>query len=1047
MNIKKQIELINNLIKIKQSLWLDHISRDMLFSNKLIEIVKNYNVSGLTSNPTIFEEALTSSNIYDESLRMLYLKNITDPNELAYSLMIEDIQRTCDIFKEIYNQTKGNDGYVSIEINPNTNKKDEILKEAINLWNKIGRENLMIKIPANEDGIDAMYELIKKGINVNMTLIFSPHIYRKVAEKFIEAIKWRNENNLDTNVFSVASFFVSRIDTYIDRKLDELALIKTDEKEKILSLKGKTAISISLVVYSIYKEISERFKEFENKGFKMQKLLWASTSTKNSSYKDTLYADELCFDNTINTLPLKTLFSFLEHGNINLTPAEERIKNANKHIENIKELNISLEKMYDELFIEGMKKFEQSYKNLINRIESKIYNISETKKVASIYNCEIDSYKTELDNINFITQLFNKNPKLWKKEKEHIKIIKNSLGWVDVPIYIKSKIKEINDFRDEIIKNGFRYCVILGMGGSSLACEVIRSLFEKKSKIKTFILDTTNPDWIGDVINSIDIRKTLFIFASKSGTTVEPNSQFKLFYNLLKKKTKNPSANLIAITDKDTPLHELAQKYKFRKIFINPSDIGGRFSALSYFGMIPASLMGVDIEKFLETALKTLKKIKEEKDNCATMLGCFISANYLSGKDKLTLFLPKGCERFGLWIEQLIAESSGKEGKGIVPVIENDIRNPQDYMKDRMFVSIEHRGFILPNYYEKLNLLISNKHPVFRIYIDDIYDIASMFYIWEIATAIIGYFMKVNPFDQPDVVMTKEITKKILKKANSIKLKPFAKLMDVDIYLSNIDITSDLKIKRYEDIIWDILKEANENIYYSIMAFLNETPKNDKILTDLANIITEITSCATIKSYGPRYLHSTGQLFKGGNNNGIYIILTNKSKKDIKISGEDYTFEQLCNAQAKADFIALAQKNRKVVMLHFKNNTENEIKKLIKSCRKFLYTNEEETMPKTQTRKKINNKSNKANEYIVIDYPKHLETITSKHYTIRIGASECKNVEVSIDGGPWNNARFSVGYWWYDWNNIQPGTHEIIAKMYKNDGTFLISKRRRCKAV
>jgi len=1046
MDIKTQIELINNLAKIKQSLWLDHISRDILLSNKLNEIVKNYNISGLTSNPTIFEEALISSNVYDESIKILYSRNITNPNDLLYSLMIEDIQRACDIFKEIYEETNGNDGYVSIEIAPYINKKDDILREAENLWNKIGRQNLMIKIPSDEDGIEAMYELIKKGINVNMTLIFSPHIYRKIVEKYIEAIKWRDENNLDTSVFSVASFFVSRIDTYIDKKLDELALTKINEKEKILSLKGKTSVSISLIIYSIYKEFIQKFKEFEKKGFKMQKLLWASTSTKNPSYKDTFYADELCLENTINTLPLKTLFSFLEHGSINLIPLEERIKDANKNIENIKLFDISLEKMYDELFLEGMKRFNKSYENLLKKIEHKISGTSKSKTIASIYNSEIDSYKEELDRINFISNLFNKNPKLWKKEKEHIDIIKNSLGWVDVPLYMKERVKEINNFKNEIIKDGFKYSVILGMGGSSLSCEVIRSLFERKSKIKTFVLDSTNPEQIADVLDLIDIKKTIFIFASKSGSTVEPNSQFKLFYSLVKKKVKNPSSNFIAITDKNTPLEELAKKYKFRKIFINPSDIGGRFSALSYFGMVPASLMSVDIEKFLDTALKTIRKVKEEKDNCATLLGCFISANYLSGKDKLTLLLPKGFERFGLWIEQLIAESTGKEGKGIVPVIENEIKKPEMYMNDRMFVSMEYRGFILPQDEEKLNMLISNKHPVFKLYIDDIYDIASMFYIWEIATAITGHFMKVNPFDQPDVVMTKEITKKILKNPNSIKLKPTVKMENTDIYISNI-FEMNLKIKKYEDIIWEILKEANEGVYYSIMAFLNETTKNDKMFLELTNTITELTGCAAIKSYGPRYLHSTGQLFKGGKNNGVYIILTSKAKKDIKISGEEYTFEQLCNAQAKADFMALAEKERKVLLLHFKKDAEMEIKKLTKAGKKFLQNNEEEGMPKTQTRKKTNTKENKTNEYIVIDYPRHLETITSRHYTIRIGASDCRNVEVSIDGGPWQSARYSVGYWWYDWNNIPTGNHEIIAKLIRNDGTYLVSKRRRCKVV
>ena len=1044
MDIKTQIDLLNNLTKIKQSLWLDYISRDILLSNKLSELIINYKITGLTSNPTIFEQSLKSSNLYDESIKIQLPQGISI-DDIAQSLMIEDIQRGCDIFREIYETSNKNDGYVSIELPPNIKGVQNIIEQSQNLYTKIGRENLMIKIVADEEGIEAMYELIKRGINVNMTLIFSPQIYRKVIEKYIQAIEWRDKMGFSENVFSVASFFVSRIDTYMDRKLEELSTLKENEKIKseILSLRGKTAISVALIIYSIYQDLLlNKFKKYRDKGFKFQKLLWASTSTKNPSYRDTLYVDELCLKDTINTVPLKTLFSFFEHGSINTKDIEERINEAKKHINSLMSFGISVEKMYEELLRDGIKRFLQSYENILKIIEQKTKSFDQTRVIAKIYNVDIGWCEKKLEESNFIDELFNKNPKLWKKEKEDIEVIKNSLGWVDIPFYMKEKINEINNFRDEVLRDGIRYVVILGMGGSSLAPEVIRSVFEKNSYLKMFVLDTTNPDWINDVRSKIEIEKTLFIFASKSGTTVEPNSQFKLFYNLCKKKNKNPSQFFVAITDKNTPLQDLAKKYKFRKIFINPSDIGGRFSALSYFGLVPASLIGVDIGKFLDLAIRTIEEIKYTKTTCAKALGCFLTQNYLNGKDKLIVILPKKFERLGLWIEQLIAESTGKEQKGIVPVIETELTN-YDETTDKMFVSIELAKFISPKHRERINQLILSKQPLIRIYIDDIYEISKLFYIWEIATAIAGYFMKINPFNQPDVVSTKEITKKILKDSKSIDLKPLLKIGTTKVYVGNIKIEN--KIRKYDDILWELLKLSEDNSYYSIMAFFHENKVNDELLTKLSQIIKELTGCVVIKSYGPRYLHSTGQLFKGGSNNGIFIILTTKSKKDIKVSGEDYSFEELSNAQAKADFISLCNNQRKVVMLHFsRSNHELELKKMIRALKKFL-VNKEDEMPKTQLRK--NKNTNTKTDYIVIDYPKHLETITSKHYTIRIGASECKNVEVSIDGGAWQNARYSVGYWWYDWNNIPPGNHEIIAKLIRNDGTYLVSKRRRCKAV
>ncbi len=583
------------------------------------------------------------------------------------------------------------------------------------------------------------------------------------------------------------------------------------------------------------------------------------------------------------------------------------------------------------------------------------------------------------------------------------------------------------------------------MGGSSLAAEVIRSIFEKKGYLKTYILDTTNPDTINSVIKKIKLKETLFIFSSKSGGTVEPNSQFKYFYSELKKITKNPQNHFIAITDEGTSLHQLAKKLSFRKIFINPSDIGGRFSALSYFGLVPAVICGCNINNMVERAIRVIDRIKKDDISYLT-LGSFIATNYLNGKDKLTIILPEKLKQFGLWIEQLIAESTGKEGKGILPVINTEVLEPEYYDTDRMFVILEDKKSFNESFNKEIENLISANFPIMKISVNNEYDIADQFYIWEISTAIVGYFMKINPFDQPDVNSTKEITKKLLI-TNEIKLNPQKMIGNLELYYSNIELNNE--IKNLDDLIWEILKETEEKHYYSICSYLEENKETKKLLKRLSLTLTTATNKTAIYSYGPRYLHSTGQLFKGGANNGLFIILTSKPKKDIKILGESYSFYKLLISQAKGDFLALTQKRRKVIMIHSKDSALKSMKLFLTKLSKIT---KEEEMPKALTTKKknpaSNPKSKKDTGYVVIDYPKHMETITSRHYTIRIGASnDARGVEVSIDNGPWQPARHSVGYWWYDWNDISTGNHEIIAKMNREDGSFIISKRRRCKAA
>ncbi len=1049
MSINNSMEIHKKLKEVSQSLWLDSISRDMILNNTLSSFIEKYQITGLTSNPTIFENAILNSSSYDNSIKMASKKFKTE-DDIAYSIMIEDIQRACDLLKKTYETTNGDDGYVSIEIPPTINEKSKMVECAEKIYEMVSRPNLMIKIPATQQGIEAEEELIKKGINVNMTLIFSPHIYTKVADAYISAMKWRVENKVEGNVFSVASFFVSRIDSEVSKELDKI-ISNTDDidrKNEILMFKGKAAVALSLITYEIYRNkfYTQSFEELRKAGIKPQKLLWASTSTKDPSMRDTLYVDELFLPNTINTIPTNTLFAFFDHGRINLEDIETRINQAKEIYQKIEKNGIIWQAIFENLLYDGMDRFVKSYNKILDAIRKKIKKTDSLLPSLQLYNLEIEQTINQIKNKQFIKRLFLKDPTLWKKDSKSAQQIKKSLGWLDIASVMKKNINNITTLRDEVIKEGFRYAVLLGMGGSSLGSEVISSIFGEHKKIKLYILDSTNPQWIARISSKIKIEKTLFIVSSKSGTTLETLTQFKYFYSLLKKRLKKPGRNFIAITDSSTPLQEIAKKYSFRKIFINPSDIGGRFSVFSYFGLLPASFTACNIERLIEKAEEAQNELTNNETPPAIVLGCFMGKAFLSGRDKLTLIVPKKFERFGLWVEQLIAESTGKEGKGIVPIVDTELLNPQSYSNDRFFVIISCRNFYEYENEEKINNIIKNGHPVLRVYLNDRYDVATEFYRWEVATAVAGHIMEINPFDQPDVQFTKDFTKKVLQ-TKTIKLKPSLKTKDIEIYTANITINEE------KDLLWQILKNISENGYFSLCAYIDENNKNDTMMKRIKKLLTENIGITSLCVYGPRYLHSIGQLFKGGKNNGIFLILTHKSKKDIKILGEDSSFDKICTAQAIGDFLAMKEKGRMCVMVHTRKEPAHILKKIISELESYASKNietEGKTMPKTTTKNLKTKQSEtkvKNEAYVVIDYPKHQEVITSPYYTIRIGTSPTSSVEVSIDGGPWMNARESVGYWWYDWHNITPGNHEIIARIKTSDGTYITSKRRRCKVV
>jgi transaldolase/glucose-6-phosphate isomerase len=501
-------------------------------------------------------------------------------------------------------------------------------------------------------------------------------------------------------------------------------------------------------------------------------------------------------------------------------------------------------------------------------------------------------------------RIWSKDSSLWKSDENNAKVIKNSLGWLTVADEMLGVADELVEFAETIRAGGFQHVMVCGMGGSSLCPEVLARTFGRQEGFpELLVLDSTDPDVIAAFAQRIDIERCLFIIASKSGSTTEPNVFYKFWYDQLSRRSENPGDNFIAITDPGSPLVETAAELKFRRTFLNQSDIGGRYSALSYFGMVPAALMGLDVRRFLDRARQVAQPDVTEES--ALPLGVIMGECANAGRDKLTLVIDPSLETLGLWIEQLVAESTGKEGKGILPVNGELVGTPEVYGNDRLFVSIS-LGAVSKQTKDKLDALAEAGHPVVHRELASVYRLGAEFFEWEFATACAGWRLGINPFDQPNVQEAKDATKELL--------ESFVRRGRLD---------------ERDESAADEVFTIKPGDYIAFLNFIEETPEIDRQFQELRTQLRETTRCAVTVGYGPRFLHSTGQLHKGGPDTGVFFLIIAEDQADFPIPGEDYTFSILKQAQALGDFRALAKRGRRVIGIEISNNSLDALEKTV----------------------------------------------------------------------------------------------------------------------
>jgi transaldolase / glucose-6-phosphate isomerase len=902
------------------SVWLDYIRRSLMTSGELKHMIEDDAVVGMTSNPTIFEKAIGGSSDYDEALKTLIDRGQSD-EEIMLSLIVEDIQMAADVLKPVYEQTKHKDGYVSIEVLPRVAYDTKgTIAMAHDLFDRVGRPNIFVKIPATAEGLPAIEQCIADGININITLMFSVQVYEDVAQAYIRGLQRRMKQGAPIDIASVASFFVSRVDTAVDKLLEQKIAAAPDpaERARLQQLMGRAAVANAKMAYQAFLRIfnEPEFVDLHEAGARVQRCLWASTGTKNPNYSDVMYVEELIGPETVNTMPQQTMMAFKEHGEVRLSLLEN-VEGDRRLLRDLAAIGIDMDKVTYDLQVDGVKLFADSITKLLEEIANKKRQLkggdvgAHEAQLGAIEGA-VKNRLAQLDQAAVVRRISEKDAALWKSNGTVETEIRDRLGWLQVADRMEERVPELEELRKDLVADGFTDAVVIGMGGSSLAPEVFRQTFgAPKGALDVHVLDTTDPAAIAALERAIDLKKTVFIVASKSGTTLETLSHYRYFWQQVGQQGRQ----FLAITDPGTPLADEARRRDFRRVFLNPADIGGRYSALSYFGLVPAALGGVDLGRLLDRAATMVHACSPSVpvgENPGAWLGAVFAEAAKAGRDKVTIVAPPPLQSFGLWAEQLIAESTGKEGKGLVPIADEALGPPSVYGSDRLFVRLALAGGDDPKA-GALEALSQAGHPVVTLKLSDPLDLGAEFFRWEYAIAVAGAILGINVFDQPNVQEAKDLTKKVLSEGNPPTVGEGIR------WAGQQGATLEAAIQA-------LLAQVRTGDYVALLAYIAPDAEHDHTLNPIRLAIRDKYRVATTLGYGPRYLHSTGQLHKGGPNTGVFLEIVGDDPKDVQIPGEKFSFGVLKQAQALGDFHALRNHGRRVLRIQVNDVAQGLVK-------------------------------------------------------------------------------------------------------------------------
>ena len=934
MNPLKQLE------QSGQSPWLDFIQRSFTAEGKLAEMVERDGLRGVTSNPAIFQKAMGEGTDYDDGFAKLAHDSDHNAQDIYEALAIEDIQAAADVLRPVFDRTGGADGYVSLEVSPYLALyTDDTVAEARRLWKAVGRPNLMVKVPGTDQGVPAIRALIEDGININVTLLFSLKAYRAVAEAYMAGLDARHAKGEDIgHIGSVASFFVSRIDTQIDKKVDDR--LKNGETDPGLkAVRGKVAIANAKMAYQWYQDTIKgaRWQKLAAAGANPQRLLWASTGVKDKAYSDVLYVEELIGRDTVDTIPPATMDAFREHGKVRESLTED-IEGAKQVLAEAERLKLDLEGVTVHLVEDGVKQFADAADKLLGSVAAKRLAML-GPKVAAVSRKLPDALEKEVAATleawrkdGNVRRLWAHDASLWTGGDEA-----KWLGWLEIVQDRLDDLPALKAFQDEVKAGGFSHVLLLGMGGSSLGPEVLGQTFGRQPGFpELLVLDSTDPAQIASFERRVDMARTLVIVSSKSGGTLEPNILKAYFWDRMQAAVGAEKAgrHFVAVTDEGSHMQQVAEGDKFGHVFFGDKQIGGRYSVLSNFGMVPAAAMGLDLQAFLQSTSLMVRSCAPgvpPEANPGVQLGAVLGVAARGGRDKVTIVASPHLADVGAWLEQLLAESTGKQGHGIVPVDGEVLGEAGVYGSDRVFAYLRDTQHPDAGQDAAVAKLEAAGQPVVRVEIAEHLQVGQIFYVWEFATAVAGSVIGIDPFDQPDVeaskIATKKLTDEYSKSGHLPEEAPFAAFDGVKLFANKANAEA-LKANGLEGVLRQHLGRVKPGDYVALLAYVDRNADNRAALQGMRMAVRDAKHVATVAEFGPRFLHSTGQTYKGGPNSGVFIQVTADDAKDLPVPGEKYTFSVVKAAQARGDFDVLAERGRRALRVHLGSDVKAGLVKL-----------------------------------------------------------------------------------------------------------------------
>ncbi len=911
---------LQDLEALGQAVWLDNLDRTFLKEGGLKKLVEEDGLTGVTSNPSIFEKAMGHGDAYDDGFKAFLAKADASVQDVYEDAAIADIKAAAADLRPVYDRTQGADGYVSLEVSPYlAMETDDTVEEARRLWRAVGEPNLMVKVPGTTTGAPAVRQLLEEGININVTLLFSMEAYQVVAEAHMAALEARVAKGEPVDrIGSVASFFVSRIDAQIDKRIDARVKDGGEDAEALKALRGKVAIANAKLAYAWWQGQmrSDRWKKLEAKGAKPQRLLWASTGVKDPAYPDTLYVAELIGPQTVNTMPPKTMDAFRDHGEAKAT-LTQGVDEARRTLDEAKRLGLDLDQVTTDLVPDGVKQFADAADALLGAVAAKRAEILGDRldgfeaKLPQELQDKVDARTKSATSEGWMRRLYAGDATLWTGKDEG-----KWLAWLEA-----GEGRQVPDEQIAALKalgQGRRDAVLLGMGGSSLGPEVLGTMFGgDASGPKLHVLDTTDPGQIAAVVAKIDPKEAIFINASKSGSTMEPELQRAFFWELSGKD----GSRWVAVTDPGSDLEKAAKADGFAQIVYGDKGVGGRYSVLTAFGITPAAIMGLDVRALFDAAQPMVTSCGPSSPpgrNPGFQLGAVIGEAAVAGRDKLTILPSKGLEPVGAWLEQLLAESTGKQGRGVAPVDLEPAGDPGVYGDDRLFVHLHLEGDQDEALEAKLKALVDAGQPVVFIHVAKAENVGQEFFRWEVATAVAGAIIGIDAFDQPDVEAAKIATRKLIgdfDKTGAMKPETVAaETADFALYAAQgVQAQGDAAglLKAH----FASLKPGD---YAGFLAYIERNDADAQAVEAMRLAVRDKTRNATVAGFGPRFLHSTGQAYKGGPNTGVFLVVTRDPDPDLAIPGQKASFGTVQQMQAQGDMDVLAERGRRVLRVHLK---------------------------------------------------------------------------------------------------------------------------------